>query len=91
MPAMGHSDYKGSKRIVFRIQLTPESKRRLTNMSDNSGITQVTIASRLVEWFASQPEVVQNAVLGLYPDLIQKDVANLIVGRGLQKPSNGRG
>ncbi|HEY0007153.1 MAG TPA: hypothetical protein VGB55_00375 [Tepidisphaeraceae bacterium] len=69
------------KRVVFRIQLTTEAKKRLLDISDQLGITQIAIASRLVEWFASQPDLIQAAVLGLYPDLIKQDVATLILNR----------
>jgi 1,2-phenylacetyl-CoA epoxidase catalytic subunit len=69
------------KRVVFRIQLTTDAKKRLLDISDQLGITQIAIASRLVEWFANQPDLIQAAVLGLYPDLIKQDVATLILNR----------
>lgn len=69
------------KRVVFRIQLTTEAKKRLLDISEQLGITQIAISSRLVEWFASQPDLIQAAVLGLYPDLIKQDVATLILNR----------
>ena len=69
------------KRAVFRIQLTPEAKKRLLDMSDQLGITQIHLTSKLMEWFASQPDTVQAAVLGLYPDVIKQDVATLILQR----------
>lgn len=72
---------KEKKRIVFRIQLTHEAKKRLLDISDQLGITQIAITSRLVEWFASQPDVVQAGILGLYPDLIKQDIATLILER----------
>lgn len=69
------------KRVVFRIQLTVEAKKRLLDISDQLGITQIAITSRIVEWFASQPDLIQAAILGLYPDLIKQDVATLILNR----------
>ena len=69
------------KRVVFRIQLTLEAKKRLLDISDQLGITQIAITSRIVEWFASQPDLIQAAILGLYPDLIKQDVATLILNR----------
>lgn len=35
--------------------------------------------SRLVEWFAGQPELIQAAVMGRYPGEIEADVAKLIL------------
>lgn len=67
------------KRAVFRIQLTSEAKKRLLDISDKLGVTQIAVTSKLTEWFAMQPETVQAAVLGLYPDVIKQDVAALIL------------
>ncbi|HEX8341697.1 MAG TPA: hypothetical protein VF624_12375 [Tepidisphaeraceae bacterium] len=69
------------KRVVYRIQLTLDAKKRLMDISDEIGITQIALTSRLMEWFASQPELVQSAVLGLYPEAIKRDVAMLILKR----------
>ena len=69
------------KRVVFRIQLTTDAKKRLLEISDQLGITQIAITSRLVEWFANQPDLIQAAILGLYPDVIKQDVATLILNR----------
>ncbi len=77
MARLPNSGYK--KRVVFRIQLTPEAKQKLLSISDQLGITQIAITSKLVEWFASQDSQIQAAVLGLYPEVIKKDVASLIL------------
>lgn len=69
------------KRAVFRIQLTPEAKKRLLDLSDKLGVTQIAVTSRLTEWFATQPETVQAAILGLYPDVIKQDIATMILER----------
>jgi len=53
----------------------------LLDISDQLGITQIAITSRIVEWFANQPDLIQAAILGLYPDLIKQDVATLILNR----------
>jgi hypothetical protein len=44
-------------------------------------MTQVAMMSRLVEWFASQDEKIQGAVMGHYPGEIEADVAKLILKR----------
>jgi hypothetical protein len=69
------------KRVVYRIQLTLDAKKRLTDLSDELGITQIALTSRLMEWFAGQPDLIQSAVLGLYPEAIHRDVATLILKR----------
>jgi hypothetical protein len=74
------------KRVVFRIQLTSHAKEELLGISDKIGITQIALCSKIVEWFADQPDMVQAGILGLYPDLIGQDVATLI----LQKIAAGK-
>jgi len=72
-------------RIVVRLELTPNAKERLNEISHRSGMTQLAVSSRLMEWFAGQPEVIQAAVLGRYPEEIESDVAKLILKRMLDK------
>jgi len=72
-------------RIVVRLELTPGAKERLNEISHRSGMTQLSVTSRLVEWFAGQPEVIQAAVLGRYPEEIGSDVAKLILKRMAEK------
>ena len=68
-------------RVIMRIELFPEAKDRLTNMCERLGMTQVAAASRLMEWFAEQKDVVQGAILGHYPEEIRADVAAMILRR----------
>ena len=42
-------------------------------------MTQVAILSRMVEWFADQPEAVQRLIVGHIPKEIQQDVARLML------------
>jgi hypothetical protein len=68
-------------RIIVRIELTRGAKDRLTEISHRNGMTQVSVQSRLLEWFSNQSELVQGAVLGHYPPEIQAEVAELILKR----------
>ena len=68
-------------RVIMRIEILPNAKDCLNGMSDRLGITQVAAASRLVEWFAEQTDVVQAAVLGLYPDDIRAEVPAMLLKR----------
>lgn len=69
------------QRVVFRIQLTLDAKQSLERLTDELGITQIAATSKLVEWFAGQPDTVQGVILGLFPDMIKQDVAELILRR----------
>jgi hypothetical protein len=68
-------------RIIIRIELTPGAKSRLKGICEKTGMTQVAVLSRMVEWFAGQSEVIQAAVLGHYPAEVQAEVAKLILRR----------
>lgn len=74
------------KRAVFRIQLTSEAKDRLLDISERLGITQIAVTSKLTEWFATQSDAVQGAILDLYPDAHKQDIATLI----LQNMADGK-
>jgi hypothetical protein len=68
-----------AKRIIMRIELTASAKDAVQNFADRAGMTQFAITSRLVEWFASQPETIQSAVLGRYPAEIEADIAKMLL------------
>jgi hypothetical protein len=68
-------------RVIMRAEVTPEAKTRLNDLSYRSGMTQVSIVSRLVDWLANQPDTVQAAVLGRIPKSIEADVAKVILKR----------
>jgi hypothetical protein len=42
-------------------------------------MTQVAATSRVIEWFTAQTDVVQAAILGLYPKDIRAEVAEMIL------------
>ena len=65
----------------MRIELSPVSKKKLSTLSDHHGMTQVAMMSRLVEWFAAQPEEIQAAVVGRYPEKIAPDIARMLLKR----------
>jgi hypothetical protein len=68
-------------RIIVRIELTPAAKSGFSRVAERDGRTQIATTSRVVEWFASQPETIQAAVLGQYPKEIEADVARLLLTR----------
>jgi hypothetical protein len=85
LPCMlcGRNRKKGqmAKRFITRIELTPATRSRLTEISLSNGMTQVALLSRIVNWFADQPDVIQAGVLGRYPAELQPDIAKLILDR----------
>ena len=70
-----------AKRFITRIELTVPTRTKLTDVSHSNGMTQVAVLSRIVQWFAQQPETIQAAILGRYPAEIEPDVAKLLLQR----------
>lgn len=70
-----------SRRFIMRIELTGPAKKKLATLSDDHGMTQVAMMSRLVEYFANQDELLQSAIIGRYPGEIQGDIARLLLKR----------
>lgn len=52
-------------RVVFRAEVDPKTAKRFAAMCEDTGITQITVTSRLVHWFAQQDEHTQMCVLGV--------------------------
>lgn len=73
----------------MRIELLPEAKNGLTGLCDRLGMTQIAATSRIIEWFASQPEVIQAVILGLYPRDIRPDIAELILKKMAAEKKKG--
>jgi hypothetical protein len=70
-----------SRRVIMRIELLPEAKEGLTGLCDRLGMTQIAATSRVIEWFTTQSDVVQAAILGLYPQDIRAEVTEMILKR----------
>ena len=73
------------RRVIMRIELTPTAKDLLTDLCNRNGMTQVSVMSRITEWFANQSELIQAAVLRQYPKEIEADVVKLILKKMAEK------
>jgi hypothetical protein len=67
-----------ASRIIVRIELTPPAKKAVETLTEKHGMTQVAMLSRLVEWFAKQPDAIRTPAMSLDP-AAGKGVAGLIV------------
>ncbi len=67
------------KRVIFRVDLTQQTRTQIVELSNEIGVTHVHLASRLVEWFAEQPNKIQLGILGFYPDMTDKDIAKQLL------------
>jgi hypothetical protein len=67
-----------ASRVIVRIELTPPAKKAVETLTEKHGMTQVAMLSRLVEWFAKQPDAIRTSAMSLDP-AAGKAVAGLIV------------
>jgi hypothetical protein len=51
------------KRVILRAELSPQAKTGLERVCDQRGMTQVSVMSRLVLWFAQQETSIQRSIL----------------------------
>ena len=63
----------------MRIEITPRAKPSFVGFCDGYGLTQIAAMSHMLEWFSEQSEVVQAAIMGLYPTDIRADLPRLIM------------
>jgi hypothetical protein len=69
----------------MRVELLIDAKSGLDGVCDRLGMTRVAALSRVLEWFAGQDEMVQGAILNLYPATIRAQVAELILKKRANK------
>jgi hypothetical protein len=65
----------------MRIEVLPGVRESLAHATEQVGSTQVTVVSRLLEWFVEQSDVTQAAILGVYPRDIRKELPKMILER----------
>ncbi len=66
-------------RIILRLEVTPAAKQQLDKVCDLMGMTQVTVTSRLLEWFAHQDQAIQRMIVSHVPAELQRDLARLML------------
>lgn len=52
------------KRVILRAELHPKAKAGLERTCQERGMTQLSVMSRLILWFAEQDGKTQHAILG---------------------------
>jgi hypothetical protein len=65
----------------MRIEVLPDVPESLAGVTERVGSTQVSVVSRLIEWFVNQPDVTQAGILGLFPGNIQKELSKMVIER----------
>jgi len=55
------------QRVIMRIEVLPVARDGIEAVCDSMGLTHVSVNSRLIDWLAEQPDMIQASVLGLLP------------------------
>jgi hypothetical protein len=66
---------------VIKIAVTDHAKATISAIAKRHGMKEIAVASRIYTWFASQPDVIQKGVLGMWPEGYEADLAELVVER----------
>jgi hypothetical protein len=73
---------KPPARTIVRFELSPESLGRLRAARKRLRLKQPVLYSRLIEWYAAQPEQIRNALIGWTPH--HRKIADLFLQELLQ-------
>jgi hypothetical protein len=83
-----------AQNTVMTLELVPQAKEQLESIADRRGMTQYALLSRMVEWFALQPEGVQMAVLARLVPTPSEEIAQWLLQPlledGRSRESGGR-
>jgi hypothetical protein len=66
------------KRRVVSLSLTARGERVVTRSKAETGITQVALMERLLEWFGAQDPRIRTMILSPYPQ-VRRGLARLVV------------
>lgn len=78
-----------AKRSILRIQLDTTAKDRLDTICHRRGMTQIAVMSRLVNWFSSQDDYIQTAVLHTLSDGSMATLAKSLLKKISSEKSSG--
>jgi hypothetical protein len=63
----------------MRIETIPGARDELTKLCERTGMKQLAVVSRVIEWLTKQSDVVQASVLGIYPEDLRSKVAEILL------------
>ena len=75
-------------RIIVRCEIPRAAFERLQGACERLGCTQVTLISRLVEWYAAQPKEIRSALVGWTAD--HRKITDLLLGEMLKGATKKR-
>jgi hypothetical protein len=66
---------------VIPIAVLPSAKAAITTIAKKHGMKELTIATRVYEWFAAQEDIVQKGILRMLPEGYEADIAKMALER----------
>jgi len=81
-----------ASRIIMRIELSSDAKRKFEKTPEALGMTQLAVTNALFRWFLHQNDEVQASILGLHPKAISRDITTTLLKRIIsdaRKPNRG--
>jgi hypothetical protein len=72
-------EFNVSSRVIMRIEVLPEAKQQLAYFCKRTGMSQVATSSRLVDWFCRLSDVIQAAILDVYPVNVRTQLPSMIL------------
>ena len=61
-------------RIILLVEFSQKTHESWLKISKERGMTQVAVASRLIEWYGKQPHTIQALIMGHIPGPIREEV-----------------
>ncbi len=74
---------------TIKINVTPPAKEVVEKIAGAHGMTEISIASRIYQWFGEQPDVIQKTILGMLPKEYAADIATMVLKKVAAKGHKG--
>jgi len=74
-----HEGHGHQSRIIVRIEIDPKAWEALQTVTHARGMTQLSVMSRLMDWFGQQPQMIQSGIMGHYPHSFQGEIEVMVL------------
>ncbi len=79
MAAMMNERMGVKPRIILLLELWQKIHESWLKISKSCGMTQVAVASRLIEWYSKQPYTIQALIIGNIPSAIRDEAIEIVL------------
>lgn len=78
MPQEGHDTMAAQLRITITVELTPEANVAVDQVCTKMGMHKKVVVSRILQWFADQPQDMTGVILGLVSHHCRSEVLRML-------------